>query len=180
MYYSDNMNTARAVRDETPPIRPIARDHFTAPEIAKLVDAKLRQIQLWTDNRIILCVPGTQHQGRGTKRLYEPIELPIAMFASVLTKLRFPIGLVKDYADTLRNFLTENQPVDHYTKDRPKSWYRQALRGEFPSWIVCFPEQIGGKLLVIWEGDKGLVNLLPNYKGGVVINVREVLSPYLE
>ena len=101
------------------------------------------------------------------------------MFASVLTKFRFPIGLIKDYADVLRSFLTENQPTSHY-QQRPKSWYRQALRGEFQSWIVCFPEQIGGNVLVIWEDDNGLLTLLPKYKGGVVLNVREVLSSYFE
>ena len=172
------MNTSKRTGKKAPPLESMQRDPLSAPELADETWATLRQIQIWTDNQVLYCMPGTQHIGRGRKRLYHPWELPIASFAAVLVRFRFPIGLIKSYADIVRGFLHERQPEHHY-KVRSQDWYRRAFRGEFPTWIDCFPDQVDGEILIGWEDESRIVELMKTHRADVLVNVKEVISPFV-
>ena len=58
---------AQASHADEPPIRALALDPMLANVFAERIGATLRQVQLWTDQRVILCLPETHHQGRGRK-----------------------------------------------------------------------------------------------------------------
>ena len=162
-----------------PPIRSLDIEPLSAPAFAKEIQATLRQVQIWTDNTVVHCVPGTRFPGRGSRRLYDPIELPIGAVAAVLARCRFQIGMIKNYADACRNFLFENQPEDLYTR-RSRDWFRRAQRGKFASWIVCVPQPIDGTVWVGWEDEKHLPELLKTRRAGIVINVQAVISPFVQ
>ena len=115
---------------ESDPVTGLDRSCLSAPELAEETQATLRQVQIWTDHRILLAIPATEHQGRGSKRLYEPVELAVGNFTSVLARSKFPIGMLKGYAGVLRGFIIETQPEAHY-EEQPREWYRRALRGDF-------------------------------------------------
>ena len=139
----------------------------------------MRQVQLWTDQGVIKCLPETKHQGRGRKRLYDQFELPIGALVAVLARVQFTIGVLQGYADTVRNFLHERQPASHYEEKRPRDWYRRAFRGQVESWMVFIPELVDGKLWFSWEDEQKIAELLKTRRACVLVNVKEVISPFV-
>jgi hypothetical protein len=159
-----------------------------ANEFGDRIGAALRQVQFWTDQGILKCVPETKHQGRGRKRLYDPIELPIGALVVVLSRFGFTVGVLDGYAHIVRQFLAERQPESLY-RQRPRSWFRAAFRGVIESWMVFVPEttseRIPGerdkpadkRVVFSWESTEQLVKLLPTRRAATVVNVCEVISP---
>ena len=150
-----------------------------AQAFAEKVGATLRQVQLWTDQGVIKCLPETKHQGRGRKRLYDLSELPIGSLAAVLARMQFTIGVLEGYADIVRNFLHEKQPERHYEEERPRDWYRRAFRAQVESWMVFIPELVDGKLWFSWEEERTIAKLLKTRRVCVLVNVKPVISAFV-
>ncbi len=180
-----------ALTDE-PPVAPLLVDPMMAQAFGERIGASLRQVQLWTDHGVLRCLPGTDHQGRGRKRLYDPFELPIGSLIGVLARFQFTIGILQDYADTVRNLLHENQPESLY-EIRPRAWFRAAFRGKFVSWMGFIPEttreRIPGaiedqlspeeRLVLLWEDEATLTKALPSRRAITLVTVQEVVSPFV-
>ncbi len=181
-----------ATLTDEPPVGPLPIDPMMAQAFGERIGASLRQVQLWTDHGVLRCLPGTDHQGRGRKRLYDPFELPIGSLIGVLARFQFTIGILQDYADTVRNLLHENQPESLY-EIRPRAWFRAAFRGKFVSWMGFIPEttreRIPGaiedqlspeeRLVLLWEDEATLTKALPSRRAITLVTVQEVVSPFV-
>ncbi len=183
---------AAAFEDE-PPVAPLAVDPMMAQAFGNRIKASLRQVQLWTDHGILRCLPGTDHQGRGRKRLYDAFELPIGSMVVVLARFKFTVGILEEYADMVRNLLHENEPDSLY-EARARGWFRGAFRGNFNSWMGFIPEltkeYIPGeteqpqlsqedRLVFFWEDETTLIQSLQTRRAITLISVSEVISPFV-
>ena len=173
-----HMNPKAHIISSAGPVVGLDLPNLSAPELAEEIQASLRQVQIWTDQLVLHALPGTEHQGRGRKRLYDPLELALGNFTAVLARLKFPIGMLKVYTDLLRGFVYETQPEAHY-EQRPRDWYRQARRGDFDSWLMCCPELVGGEVHVEWQGRKHFFQIVKTYRAGVLVDVRQVIAPFI-
>ena len=173
-----------------PPVTALPVKPLLANAFGKQIGASLRQVQLWTDQGVIKCLPETKHLGRGRKRLYDPLELPVGALVTVLARFGFTIGILHDYADTVRNFLLERQPVSLYHQ-RSRGWFRAALRGNFDTWMVFIPELVrerlpgeqgtpsNERLAFSWEGEPAIAKLLRTRRAATLVSVRQVISPFV-
>ena len=183
---------ATAFEDE-PSVAPLAVDPMMAQAFGNQIRASKRQIQLWTDHGILKCLPGTDHQGRGHKRIYDAFELPIGSLVVVLARFKFTVGILQEYADVVRNLLHENEPASLYER-RERGWFRGAFRGSFNSWMGFIPEltkeYIPGeteqpqlsqenRLVFFWEDERTLTKGLHTRRAITLISVTEVISPFV-
>ncbi len=105
-----------------------------AQAVADAIGATKRQVQLWTDHGVVRCIPETDRLGPGRQRHYERDEIPIAALVAAAAQFRLPIRML-DLLSWMIRMLIERGDED-LPRGRPASWYRQALAGEFESFIV--------------------------------------------
>lgn len=183
-----------AAFDTEPAVTALDVDPMMAKAFGNQINASLRQVQLWTDQGILKCVPGTDHQGHGRKRLYEAFELPIGSLVVVLARFKFTVGILQEYADVVRNLLHECEPDSLY-EIRPRGWFRGAFRGSFNSWMGFIPEvtreYIPGeteegllspedRLVFFWEDERTLTTGLRTRRAITLVRVSEVISPFVK
>ena len=158
-----------------------------AQGLADAVGATKRQIQTWTDAGILLCRPETDRQGTGIRRKYPREQRAVAAFVTALSRFKLHIGELIVYAGHLRSWLTEYD-------ENPEVEWADGIRGEKQYWIIAFPKIIGSENPLFdpdaeeHEGDMILVDekeivpalAHPLYRMGIIINVKEVISPFVE
>ena len=128
-----------------------------AQAVADAIGATKRQVQLWTDAKIIKCIPETDRLGPGRQRHYERDEIPIAALVAATATFRLPIRLLDLLSCTIRHLVARGDDDLPSGAGHPASWYRQALAGEFESFIV-----------------------LPYHREGVAWRYREAALKYLD
>jgi hypothetical protein len=149
-----------------------------AKALADTVGATKRQVQFWSDHGVLEFLPGSGGT-RGNQRLDPRTEMPFAAMACYLAASGIQIGTIKLAMFHVRMELSNpNLPG----ADPPK--FRRYLRGEIDSYIVVytFPAMVGGGYdqRVTWLSEKALVKHLNDNRAMTVINVKRVLSPYVE
>jgi hypothetical protein len=89
---------------------------YTASQVAKLVDAKLRTIQLWADFGILEPVGATQGAGTGVHRRFTITEVRVAALLMPFASIGVPRGVLKRAGDVFRDALL---PSKHSGALRP-------------------------------------------------------------
>lgn len=130
-----------------------------AKALADAVGATRRQVQLWTDAHVIDCLPGTDRQGTGRKRLYDQSEIPFAALAAELAKWQISIGRIALLVGWVRASRKIRKP-------------KMILRGTQINWLVIPRDQEDLVLMTERIGDS-----LKAYPSAIVINVKEVMEP---
>ena len=140
-----------------------------AQALADAVGARKRQVQIWTDAGILRCLSGTDRQGRGKQRLYDPSEKSFAALAARMADVKTPIGDMSDWMRLIRGCAAKGDPKE----GTPTEAYRTALAGETDSWLV-----FARKRALTWSEDFGWVlnkkdldELLISQPSVVVVNV---------
>ena len=133
-----------------------------AKALADAVGATRRQVQLWTDAHVIDCLPGTDRQGTGRKRLYGQSEIPFAALAAELAKWQISIGRIALLVGWVRA-----------SRKMPKP--KMILRGTQINWLVIPRDQEDPVIASERVGDS-----LETYPSAIVINVKEVMEPEVQ
>jgi hypothetical protein len=128
-----------------------------AQAVADAIGATKRQVQLWTDAGVVQCIPETDRLGPGRQRHYERDEIPIAALVAAAAPFRLPIRMLDQLSWTIRHLVACGDDDLPRGVGHPASWYRQALAGEFESFIV-----------------------LPYHREGVAWRHREAALKYLD
>ena len=141
--------------------------------LADRIDATKRQVQIWTDAGAIVCRPETDRRGRGSQRLYDQSEVPIAALVAMMARFMLPIGMLVAWSRSIRDFLA-GKPGEHFGRSR--DWFQAALAGEFDSFLVLTPEprDLGGSF--VWVDHDKMATFVNSRAGVAVINVRTVVS----
>lgn len=136
--------------------------------------ASKRQVQIWTDAGILRCVPGTDRQGRGKQRLYEPSEMAFAALAARMADVKTPIGDMSRWMGNVREGVAKGDPKDGI----PAAAYRAALAGETESWLVYARKRaLGWSEKYGWTLDKkDVVELLMSETSVVVVSVQVTMK----
>ena len=149
-----------------------------AKALADAVGATKRQVQFWTDHGVLQFLPGSGGT-RGNQRLYPRTELPFAAMAGALAAAGIQIRTIK-----LAMLLVRGEPNYPIRPDTDPSRFRRYLRGETDSYILVrtFPAMDGNGYdqNVTWIPEKDLVEYLGWDSATTVINVKRVMSPYVE
>ena len=148
-----------------------------AKALADAVGATKRQVQFWTDHKVLQFLPGSGG-ARGHQRLYPRTELPFAAMAAALAASGIQIGTIK-----MAMFLVRNELSNPTLPGANPSKYRRYLRGKVGSYILVrhHPAPGGGyKPSVAWIPEKDLVKYLGWDRGTTVINVKRVMAPHVE
>lgn len=168
-------------------------DTLMAQALADAVGATKRQIQTWTDAGVLQCRPETDRRGTGIRRQYERGELPIAAFVAFLAKFRLQIGELKNYARIWREWVEETERGEGVKETL--EWRRRALKGDRDSWVIVWPLRMplrmdgvdssgvplpGKDGLTAWFKPEDFVHLPPDLVGGIIVNIREIVSPFVE
>ena len=140
-----------------------------AQALADAIGARKRQVQIWTDAGILRCLSGTDRQGRGKQRLYDPSEKGFAALAARMADVKTPIGDMSAWMGLVREVVAKGDPKEGL----PAEAYRAALAGEMDSWLIYarkraleWSERYGWVL-----NKKDLVELLMSEPSVVVVNV---------
>lgn len=152
-----------------------------AQAFADSVGATKRQIQIWTDAKLLACLPGTDRQGRGRQRLYASSEKPVAALIARLAKFGIPIGKLEFYAFSFRGFLLHEINIGPVQRNR--DWYRDALNGKHESWIlmrvaVDGPPSSENPTSMGWVDREQLIESLKWDEAFIVVNVLKELTPH--
>lgn len=162
----------KSLRKRQVPDRPLM-----AQALADAVGATKRQVQFWSDHRVLQFLPGSGG-ARGNQRLYQRTELPFAAMACYLAASGIQIGTIKLAVFMVRTELSNpNLPG----ADPPK--YRRYLRGEIDSYILILthPATGGGyDQGVTWIAESDLLKHLKHDRATTVVNVVNVMSPHAE
>ena len=142
-------------------------DHLMAQAVADRVGATKRQIQMWTDAGVLVCLPETHRKGRGRQRLYERSELPYATVIAELAKMKLPIGTLQVFSEHMRDTLEE-------AKGERKKFYQAALNGNVESYLILDNRE-GDYSTYSWADTENAVDILKKYTGAVFVNVQAVI-----
>ena len=147
-----------------------------AQAVADAVGATKRQVQLWSDAGAIQCFPETDRQGRGRQRLYSRAELPFAAMAAFVARYQIPIGMIRAWIHLTRSHLVNDMPGSR----RKTDWYQRAFRGEEESYIMVGAAEghITGSFA--WTDRKNMIEDITHNRGQIVLNVRKVITPFVE
>ena len=151
-----------------------------AQAVADAIGATKRQVQIWTDAGAVHCLPETDRQGRGRQRLYDLNELPLAALVATMARHRLPIGIIREWADSIRygSVLVSPSGTKRFVEikgGRGKEWVEAALRGEIQTYLVFLSRQDGVDYL--WLDDvKKLKSFFVIQEAGLVIAVHKVVN----
>ncbi len=158
--------------------RQAADQPMMARALADAVGATRRQVQFWSDHGVLQFLPGGGGT-RGNQRLYLRTELPFAAMACALAASGIQIGTIKMSMGLVRGELG-NPNLPHAN---PSKFWR-FLRGETDSYILVrtYPDPAGDGYTqsVTWIPEKDLVKYAKWDRGMTVINVKRVMTPYVE
>lgn len=150
---------------------PTDTDPIMAKALAAAVGSTRRKVQLWTDARVIQCLPGTDYQGSGKHRIYDPSEIKFAALAAELSGYQISIGriaeIVGSFRDRLANpdsshlpvhWLIITRPGDGYEREWvgfvPDRFLRSELKRMSPSATVIDVEAVMGPDMERWNRDR--------------------------
>jgi hypothetical protein len=106
----------------------------TLTQLAQMVGAKPRALQLWTDGGALKPLEGTDRKGSGAWRLYTHEECELAaILAQVHLAFRLPVGELAALAQALRQILTQagsREAFDRARKGAHAVWLVGAPRGD--------------------------------------------------
>lgn len=135
-------------------------DSIMAKALADAAGSTRRKVQIWTDAKVLECLPGTDYQGSGKQRLYDPSEIKFAKLAAELSSHQVSIGRIAEIVGSFRDRLSrpnpERFPVDWLTITPPADGYEK-------EWVGFIPDQL-------------LLTELVRHPSAVVINVKEVMG----
>ncbi len=158
-------------------IRQAADQPLMAQALADVVGATKRQVQFWSDHKVLQFLPGSGGT-RGNQRLYLRTELPFAAMACYLAASGIQIGTIKLAMGAVRRELRNSK----LTGANPTKFQR-FLRGEIRSYILVRtfqdPAGDGLKQSVTWIPEKDLLNYAKDDHAMTVINVKRVMSPHV-
>ena len=157
--------------------RQIPDQPLMAQALADAVGATKRQVQFWSDHRVLQFLPGSGG-ARGNQRLYLRTELPFAAMACYLAASGIQIGTIK-----LAVFMVRNELSNPNLPGANPSKYRRYLRGEIDSYILVrtHPATRGGyDQSVTWIAERDLLEYLKGDRATTVVNVMRVMSPHVE
>lgn len=165
--------------------RAIGGRPVTAKQIADQMGATARQVQLWTDERVIECLTATFRRGRGSRRLYSPRETAYASAAAVLAGQNIPVSRMQIFVAGIREVVGKWQKTDDANFRRN---FGDALQGKIESWFYADIGTIA-PLMELSAKDVDLVGgwfpgwvSIPEFansaKGLIVLNVKLVLAPF--
>ena len=143
-------------------------DHLMAQAVADRVGATKRQIQMWTDAGVLLCLPETDRKGRGRQRLYEKSELPYAAVISELATMKLPIGTLQFFSELMRDTLEE-------AKGKRKKFGQAALNGNVESYLIL-DNRTGDYSTYSWADIESTIEILRKYTGAVIVNIQRVIQ----
>ena len=146
-----------------------------AQALAEAIGATKRQVQIWTDAGAIRCIEGTDRQGTGRQRLYDPQEVPIAALIAKMAQLKAPIGTLLLGAHQIRTHLDGGFPPELHVKQSP-AWFRRAVRGEISSYLVLSPDFEPGRLSFSWCNQKAVDEFVEFGKCMLIVNVKRTVS----
>ena len=164
-------------------------------ELAEVIGASLRQVQIWTDADVLHCLPATNRKGRGSQRYYSVDEVPIGAIIAEMARLRMPIEVLSIASGGMREAQTyrDRRIVDYFPEvattldqlDEAAGSFRRALEGGELSYMVFnTPDTETGAndadSSMHWCGSDALANAGKYRDGMVVINVKRVVSRALE
>lgn len=144
-----------------------------AQAVADAVGATKRQVQLWTDAKVIKCVGPVRPGVRGHQRIYAEDELPFAAIARYLADYQVPIDSLKQLTDFVRQEMA----------GRNAKWCVAAWRGEIES---CILYRAHGSQFVWGEPlqsrdeqgrlvKQGILNMVPMTDAALVLNVHKIM-----
>jgi DNA-binding transcriptional MerR regulator len=143
-------------------------DHLMAQAVADRVGATKRQIQMWTDAGVLLCLPETDRKGRGRQRLYKRSELPYAAVIAELAKMKLPIGTLQVFSELIRDTLQE-------AKGERKKFCQAALNGNVESYLILDNRE-GDYSTYSWADTESTIEILREYTGSVIVNFQRVIQ----
>ena len=151
-----------------------------AQAVADAIGATKRQVQVWTDAGAIHCLPETDRQGRGHQRLYDLNELPLAALVATMARHRLPIGIIREWADSIRYGPVMVSPSGEkrfveIKGGRGREWVEAALRGEFQSFLIFCSRQDGDDYMWL-DNAKLLKSFFVIQEAGLVIAVHKVVN----
>ncbi len=147
-----------------------------AQAVADAVGATKRQVQLWSDAKVILCFPETDRQGRGRQRLYPRSELPFAAMAAFLARYQIPIGMIEAWIRFTRMQLASDIPGP----GRKADWYRKAFRGQEESYMMFQAAEGPVTGSFGWNDRRIMIEGVTHNHGYIVLNVSKVIAPFVE
>lgn len=101
----------------------------TLTQLAKMVEAKPRALQLWTDAGALKPLEGTDRKGSGAWRLYSQVECELAAILTLAHEsFSLPVGVLAELAAALR-------ALDG-TPGREEAFER-ARRGAHAVWLIA-------------------------------------------
>lgn len=160
-------------------------------ELAGVIGATLRQVQIWTDADVLHCLPSTNRKGRGSQRYYSIKEVPIAAIIAEMSRLRMPIEVLSIASDGMRTAQNDQDRtiLDSFPEaaksldqlDEAAAWFRRALEGSKPSYMIFNPPDMpsassDAHSLMSWCGPDSLADAGKYRDGMLVINVQRVVS----
>lgn len=83
---------------------------YTVAQLAKMVEAQPRTIQLWADFGVLVPTKGTQGAGTGTHRRFSITEVRVAALLVTFARIGVPRGVLKRAADKFRDALSPTYP----------------------------------------------------------------------
>ena len=145
---------------------------FTLSDLAKMVSAKRRSVQLWAEFRVLAADPETQHSGSGVHRTFSRAEAIIACIIGVLSEHKISIGELSHIAGRIRT----NIPNPSFSKI-----IEEAIAGREVNFIIY---RKGSPQLDVWTSAKEdfllqdyLIDLLSaGEKSLIIINLNECLA----
>ena len=159
------------------PKRQAGDQPLMAQALADAVGATKRQVQFWSDHKVLQFLPGSGG-ARGNQRLYPRTELPFAAMVRALAASGIQIGTIN-----LALFLVRLELRNSSLPGANPSKFRRYLRGETASYILVRtrPKAGGGyEQSVTWISEKDLVKYAKDDPAMTVINVKRVMSPHVE
>ncbi|CAA6603497.1 hypothetical protein MTBLM1_10517 [Rhodospirillaceae bacterium LM-1] len=133
----------------------------TLNQLAKLVGAKPRALQLWTDGGALKPLEGTDRKGSGAWRLYSQVECELAAILTEAHKaFHLPVGMLTELAGALRR---------QEGKAGQEEAFERARRGTHAVWLIAAPQ---GETYGLGFAT-GAVLALSNAPGQAGLNLRE-------
>jgi hypothetical protein len=149
---------------------------ITLTQLAKLVAAKPRALQLWTDGGALKPLEGTDRKGSGAWRLYSHGECELAaILTQVHQAFHLPVGRLAELAQAIRDLKTGSAKGEAFERAR---------KGAHAVWLIAAPKgesyEIGfatGTVLSLGSAPGGNGGLNLRDRGAVlVVNLTQALG----
>lgn len=150
----------------------------TLADIARIAQAKPRSVQLWADAGVILPVEGTDREGSGRHRLFEPREVLIASVIARFAAEQMAIGMLKSFAFFFRSIMSNGAEM---------KLLKQAINGDVELYIAFGSIVSGSGLDIdvrIFDGrEEFFTHVLNSSNSGQLVStlcLTTILSPMRE